>query len=238
MFNYSGPHMKLGIMQPYFLPYIGYFQLVKAVDKFIFYDDVNYIKNGWINRNRILLNGEAHYITVHQKGASPNKLINEVEIIDNRHKLKKKIYNAYVKAPYFREAWPFIEKILEFETEKISELAVYSVIQTCKYLGIDTRFEFSGVEYGHTANLKLEKRLIAICNLNNASEYINPIGGIELYDKEIFLKEGITLSFLRTTPITYRQFDNLFIENLSIIDVMMFNSNESIKAMLNCFDIL
>ncbi len=230
--------MKIGIMQPYFFPYIGYFQLVKMVDKFIFYDDVNYIKNGWINRNRILLNGMAHYITIHQKGASPNKLINEIEILDNRSKLRKTIFNAYSKAPCFEEAWPLVEKVLEFETDKISELAAYSVIQTCKYLGIDIEFEFSSKEYGHTTNLKLEKRLIAICNINKASQYVNAIGGVKLYDKNIFMKEGINLSFLKTISITYKQFDKAFIENLSIVDVVMFNSGERINVMLDCFDLL
>ena len=230
--------MKLGIMQPYFLPYIGYFQLIKAVDKFIFYDDVNYIKNGWINRNRISINGKAHYITVHQKGASPNKLINEIEIIDNRNKLRKTILNAYSKAPYFKKAWPFVEKVFEFETDKISELAEYSIIQTCKYLGIDTKFEFSSKDYRETANLKLEKRLIAICNINKALEYINPIGGIELYEKKTFMNEGINLSFIKTGSISYRQLNNTFIENLSIVDVIMFNPDERIQAMLDCYDLL
>lgn len=227
--------MKLAIMQPYFCPYIGYFQLVKAVDTFIFYDDVNYIKNGWINRNRILLNGEAHYITIHQKGASPHKLINEIEIIDNRRKLQKTISAAYGKAPYFKEAWPLIETILEFETNKISELAEYSVIQTCHYLGVDTRFELGSKSYGQTADLKKEKRLIAICHMNGAREYINPIGGIGLYDKKTFMEEGINLSFLRTAPVAYKQFGNSFIENLSILDVMMFNPRHEIHKMLDLY---
>ncbi len=230
--------MKLGIMQPYFFPYIGYFQLVKAVDKFVFYDDVNYIKNGWINRNRILINGKWHYITVHQKDASPNKLINEIEITDNRDKLRKTILNAYSKAPYFKRAWPLIEKVLEFETNKISELAEYSIIQTCNYLGIDTKFESSCKDYRETATLKSEKRLLAICNINKALEYINPIGGIELYEKKTFLNEGITLSFIKTDSITYNQFDNDFIGNLSIVDVVMFNPEERIQVMLDRFELV
>ena len=230
--------MKLAIMQPYFLPYIGYFQLIKAVDKFVFFDDVNYINRGWINRNRILLNGEAHYITVHQKGASQNKLINEIEIIDNRSKLRKTILNAYSKAPYFREAWPLIEIILEFETDKMGKLAEFSVIQTCKYLGIDTKFELSSKNYRQTSNLKLEKRLIAICNANEALEYINPIGGIELYDKKTFMIEGIKLSFLRTGSIIYNQFGNAFVGNLSIIDVIMFNNRRDIAPLLNNYELI
>jgi hypothetical protein len=230
--------MKLGIMQPYFLPYIGYFQLVNVVNKFIFYDDVNYIKSGWINRNRILLNGKAHYITIHLKGASSNKHVNEIEIIDNRSKLEKTIISAYNKSPFFREAWPLVDNIINFETDKISELAIYSVVQTCKYLKIDAKFEISSKNYRQTSNLKSEKRLIAICNINKSSEYINPIGGIELYEKKIFMKEGINLSFLKTGSITYSQFSNTFIENLSILDIIMFNDKEMINTMLNCFELL
>lgn len=230
--------MKIGIMQPYFLPYIGYFQLIKAVDKFVFYDDVSYIKNGWINRNRILLNGKAHYITVHQKGASSNKLINEVEIIDNRNKLGKTICNAYSKAPYFRKAWPFIEKILNFETNKISKLAEYSIIQICEYLKIDPNFESSSEDYSFTTDLKSKNRIVAICKINKASNYINPIGGMGLYDKKNFNEEGIKLFFLKTNPITYKQYDNPFVENLSIVDVMMFNSEDLIHEMLDGFELL
>lgn len=227
--------MKLAIMQPYFFPYIGYFQLAKAVDKFVFYDDVNYIKNGWINRNRILLNGEPCYITVHQKGASPNKLINEIEIIDNRSKLGKTISTAYHKAPCFREVWPLIQSVLEFNTNNISELAEYSVIQVCKFLGLNTKFERSSKSYSQTAYLRKEKRLIAICGINGAQEYINPIGGVGLYDKNMFMEEGSSLSFLRTSPIAYKQFGNSFVENLSIIDVMMFNSKYEIDKMLDLY---
>jgi hypothetical protein len=227
--------MKLAIMQPYFFPYIGYFQLAKLVDKFIFYDDVNYIKNGWINRNRILLNGKPHYITVQQKGASPNKLINEIEIIDNRSKLGKTISAAYRKAPYFREVWPLVESILELNSNNISELAEYSVVQICKYLDLDTKFELSSKNYNQTAKLRKEERLIAICDINGAQEYINPIGGIGLYEKKPFLKKGVNLYFLRTCPVTYKQFGDPFVDNLSMIDVMMFNPQHEVNKMLDLY---
>ena len=225
--------MKLGIMQPYFFPYIGYFQLVKAVDKFVFLDDVNYINRGWINRNRILLNGQAHYISVHQKSASQNKHINEIEILDNRDKLKKTLLSAYSRAPYFREVWPLIEDVFGFETKSISELAAYSVSETSKYLGLEAKFEYSSQSYSQTADLRKEKRLIAICHINGAHEYINPIGGLELYDKKTFMEEGVALYFLRTGSILYKQFNHSFIENLSIIDVMMFNSKDEINKFLD-----
>lgn len=230
--------MKIAIMQPYFFPYIGYFQLINAVDKFVFYDDVNYINRGWINRNRILLNGEGHYITVHQKGASQNKLINEIEIIDNRSKLEKMILAAYRKAPYFQEVWPLVESVFESNTSSLSELAEISVVQVCNFLGLDTKFEFSSKSYSQTAYLKKEKRLIAICNINGAREYINPIGGVGLYEKQTFIDSGVTLSYLKTRTISYNQFNNPFVANLSIIDVIMFNSREKVRIMLDYFDLL
>ena len=146
--------MKVAIMQPYFFPYIGYFQLINSVDKFIFYDDVNFINRGWINRNRILLNGESHFLTIQLKNASQNKLINEVEFIDNRIKLLKTIEHAYKKAPFYHLIVPVLSDCLTIQTNKISELAQYSVIQTCKYLDIETEFELSSKLYSDTKGLE------------------------------------------------------------------------------------
>ena len=154
--------MKLAIMQPYFFPYIGYFQLINAVDKFVFYDDVNFIKLGWINRNRILVNGEIRYFTISLNGASQNKQINEIERIDNRAKLKKTILNAYCKAPNFNIAWPLIELCIDYNSDLISEIAANSVVQTSKYLGLTAEFEFSSKMYQKTINLTKAERLIEI----------------------------------------------------------------------------
>jgi hypothetical protein len=225
-------------MQPYFFPYIGYFQLVNAVDKFVFYDDVNFIKNGWINRNRILLNNQAKYLTVHLHGASSNKLIHEVGFTDNGDKLKKTIVQAYRKAPQFSEVWPLIDIVLDYNTEIISELAAFTIIKICEYLRISNSFEFSRQKYSDTITLRKEERLIEICKRNNSTEYINPIGGTELYEKAEFANHCINLHFLKTNPIQYRQFSEVFIPNLSIIDVMMFNSIEQIHEMLNKFELI
>lgn len=230
--------MKLAIMQPYFFPYIGYFQLVNAVDKFVFYDDVSFINRGWINRNRIIINSEVNYITVNLLGASQNKLINEIGIIDNREKLKKTILLAYRKAPLFEQFWPIIEDVFNYKTETISELAAFSVIKTFEYLGVTTVFEFSSQKYADTSNLRKDERLIEICKRNNATEYINPIGGTELYEKAQFSGHGINLHFLRTNPIQYRQFGEVFIPNLSIIDLVMFNPIEQIQEMLDNFELI
>ncbi|GIW68024.1 MAG: hypothetical protein KatS3mg096_892 [Candidatus Parcubacteria bacterium] len=230
--------MKLAIMQPYLFPYIGYFQLVNTVNKFIFYDDVNFIKNGWINRNRILIQGKAHYITIQLKNASSFKPICEIEFNDNTKQIIKSIYYNYKRAPFFHEVFKIIEGALIAKTNKISELAINSIKSVCEYLKIETQFEISSIYYHESINLTKENRIIKICKKNNADTYINPIGGIELYNKDDFKKQGIELKFLKTKDIIYKQFDNEFVPNLSIIDVMMFNSKDEIKKMLNEYELL
>lgn len=227
--------MKIAIMQPYLFPYIGYFQLIKAVDKFVFYDDVNFIKNGWINRNRILINNQPHYLTVQLKGASPNKLIYEIEFTDNRPKLLRTLYMAYRRAPQFDAVWTVIEKCLTFKTDRISDLSIYSLKEVCNYLDVKTSFKISSNTYPETQGLEKAARLREICIKNKAKTYINPIGGQELYNKNDFKNVGIELLYLKPTITEYNQLISSFVPGLSIIDVMMWNSKEQIKNMLNDF---
>ena len=232
--------MKLGIMQPYFLPYIGYWQLMNSVDEFIIYDDVNYIKRGWINRNKILLENKEHLITIPLKKASQNKLINEIEILQNEKEFKK-IYktfkHAYNKAPYFNEINPIIKEILFNDNNNLASYLYYSIKLIKDYLNINTKiYRASKIEYDKSK--KGQFKILEIVKIKKADHYINPIGGIELYDKKIFEKEGIKLNFIKTADIKYKQFNNEFIPNLSIIDVMMFNSKEEIKDMLEKYTLI
>ena len=232
--------MKLGIMQPYFFPYIGYWQLMNAVDKYVIYDDVNFIKGGWINRNRILVNGKPQYFNVQMKGSSPFKLINEIEINNSEisiNKNLKTIYMAYHKAPYFSKVNLLIEKILKKQTPNLAEYVINSIKCITEYLNINTEIIISS-KMPKNNELKNQDKVIEICKKLNATEYYNAIGGMELYSFDDFRKSGINLSFLKTNDICYKQFNNEFVPNLSIIDVMMFNSQEEIKAMLNDFTLI
>jgi len=229
--------MRLAIMQPYFFPYIGYFQLINAVDIFVFYDDVNYIKGGWINRNKILINNQGAFFTLTLKDASPNKLINEIEIIDNREKIGKTIQMAYRKAPNFENVWTLIQKCLEFDSKRLSDIAIYSVTLVAEYLGLQKSFEISGERYPDTKGKERAERLIEICNRNNAEHYINPIGGKELYSNDKFALNDIQLSFIKSKDIHYPQFGKNFIPWLSIIDVLMFNPKEKVLEMLNAYEL-
>ena len=232
--------MKVGIMQPYFFPYIGYWQLMSSVDKYVIYDDVNYIKGGWINRNKILMNGKSKMINLKMKGASPNKLINEVFVakdeIYNR-KLLRTIEYCYKKAPYYGDVFPVIEDIIMNEERNMAVYLEYSIRQICKYLSINTELIISS-SINKNNSLKGQDKIIEICKLLGADEYFNSIGGHELYSIEHFVTKNINLKFLKTKNIEYKQFNNEFIPNLSIVDIMMFNSKKKINEMLLQYDLI
>lgn len=232
--------IKVGIMQPYFCPYIGYFQLMNAVDKYVVYDDVNFIKGGWINRNRILLNGEPHFINIPMLGASPNKLINEVGINNQEvlvGKNLKLLEAAYKKAPYFNDVYPLLKEIFEFKTDTIEKFIFNSFKVINNYLDIKTELIMSST-LDKDNSLRAQDKVLAICKLLNATDYYNAVGGQELYSFEDFKEKDINLHFVKTQEIIYKQFNNEFQSNLSIIDVMMFNSKEEIKQLLNKYELI
>jgi hypothetical protein len=232
--------MKLAIMQPYLFPYFGYFQLINAVDTFIFYDDVNFIKRGWINRNQILVDNKAALFTVPLKKASQNKLINEIETaIDEKWLTQffKTIEQNYKNAPYFDDTFLILKNVYGKKQTKISSLAMESVLQISKYLQLNTQFEVSSVNYSSSLGLEKAERLIAICKQKGSDWYINPSGGKELYQKDAFKKEGITLSFIENELLPYTQFGNEFVNGLSIIDVLMFNTPEETKKLMNRYSL-
>ena len=233
--------MKLGIMQPYFFPYLGYWQLINAVDKFVIYDDVNYIKGGWINRNRILLNGSAHYINMYMNGASSNKKINEIDLEKNIHMLNKNIKMleaAYKDAPFFGKVFPLIKKVLyNFDVNNIAEYIENIIREILIYLDISTEVIMSSNIKKNNC-LKAQDKVIEICKILNADEYVNAIGGQSLYSKKAFSEEGIELKFIKENDIVYKQYDNEFVRDLSIIDVLMFNSKEDVKKLLQEYNLI
>ena len=227
-------------MQPYIFPYIGYFQLINVVDKFVIYDDVNFINKGWINRNRTLNNGKESLFSIPLKEASQNKLINEIEVNwDNAWKSKflKTLEQCYKKAPFYQEALSIIEQTLQVDNEPISKIIENNLKLICHYLAIQTEIISSSTIYLNT-HLKAQERILDICLQEKATQYINPIGGLELYDKDYFENKNIKLYFIKSKPIEYLQFKNEFVPWLSMIDVLMFNSKEKIKEFLNIYELV
>lgn len=237
--------MKLGIMQPYFFPYLGYFSLIKNVDKWIVFDTVQYIEHGWVNRNRIIHPNkpEDMYIIVPLKSHTRNTKIKDI-YINNEERYKEKIlaqiWNSYKKrAPFFKETYELVEEVLSLETKNIVDLNVYGMDLIMKYLEIPFDYQiFSKMD------LKIDKVndagewALNISKAMGADIYINPPGGINIFDRNKFEKSNIKLKFLKVKLEEYSQKKSKFIEGLSIIDVMMFNSKEKINEMLNEYEYL
>lgn len=222
--------MKLAIMQPYFLPYIGYFQLIASVEQFIVYDNIKYTKKGWINRNRLLLNGTDAMFSLPLKKDSDSFDVVQRELTTDfdRGKLLNQFRGAYSRAPYFSQTFPLVERIVSSEENNLFRYTHNSLVETCAHLGIGTEIRISSdvpIDHG----LKSQDKVLAICECLGADMYINSIGGIDLYSKEAFEQRGVELRFLRPKPFVYPQFQEAFVPWLSIIDVLMFNSVDSTR---------
>ncbi len=226
-------NLSVGIMQPYFLPHLPYFQLLQSVDVFVVYDNIKYTKKGWFNRNRMLRNGldvlfsipiskDSDYLSVRERKIPSD--FNPTKVLDS-------ISGAYRRAPFFRETFPLIEKLM-LQTERNLFRYIYqSILDVCEHLDLDTVIKVSSeIEIDH--NLRSQEKVIALCESQNADLYVNAIGGRELYCPKQFRQKKIDLRFISSKPFVYSQFDNNFIPNLSILDVMMFNSLDVVKSQI------
>jgi len=226
--------MKVAIMQPYILPYIGYFQLIASVDKFVIYDNIKYTKKGWINRNRMLQNGTDKVFSIPlANGSDSLDIVNrQLSSVFSRDKLLNQFRGNYAKAPYFKEVWPTIESIISFQDDNLFLYIKNSITAVCDYLDINSEILVSSsIDADH--ELDGEDRVVSICHKMEAATYINPIGGVELYSKEYFSKAGLELQFLKTGEIVYDQGCIPMVQYLSILDVLMFNPLDRVKSLLS-----
>lgn len=222
-------------MQPYFMPYIGYFQLINAVDEFVLYDNIEYTKKGWINRNRILVNAKDEYISLPLKKDSDFLHVNQRFLSDNSSvELKKtinKISEVYRKAPQYAETMKLLNDIFLYEEKNLFEFIRHSIIKTLLFLDIKTPVvNSSTIPIKH--DLKAEEKVLAICKERQAKTYVNPIGGMSLYSYSTFMLNKINLQYLKANHIKYPQFNNEFMPWLSMIDVLMFNSVEDVGKII------
>lgn len=231
--------MKVGIMQPYIFPYIGYFQLIHAVDLFVFYDDVSFIKQGWINRNRVLLNKEPFLFTIPLQNISSFSEIKDTYIHNRnfalwKEKFVKSLRQSYAKAPQLHEVIPLVEDVLNIEAQSIATLAIGSIKSISSYLGMERTFKISSMDYPKSKGLNKADRLIQICHTAGSQHYINPSGGSVIYEKSYFRERGIRIDFIKPSgDIFYKQVnDSDFVPWLSIIDVLMFNNKQDVNRML------
>jgi hypothetical protein len=232
---------KTAIMQPYFMPYIGYWQLIHSVDEFVVYDNIEYTKKGWFNRNRILDGDHDRLFTLPIKKDSDHLPVDQRFLANDSQKeisrILRIIQTTYRKAPNFAAAYPIVESCFLYDEKNLFKYIHHSLQTVCDYLGIDTKITVSStVDIDHS--LRGAQKVKAICLATNTDIYINAIGGIELYDEPDFKASGVDLKFIKARKVEYKQFDNPFVPWLSIIDVMMFNDKEVIRQMLDKYDLV
>lgn len=235
--------MKIGIMQPYFFPYIGYISLIRNVDRYILLDSVQFIRHGWIERNRILKqSGGWHYISVPLKKHSRDTLISDIEI-NNNQKWKEKIIaqlGYYKGAPYYYKVMDLIKSIFSIEFSNITSLNCYALKMICEYLGVYTPIDiFSEMNLEIEPPQEADEWALNICkSLPGITEYWNPIGGIDFFDRDKYLANNIEIYFQKMHIVEYKQKQKEFEPGLSILDVMMFNSPDVINYMLDEYELL
>lgn len=216
------------------MPYLGYWQLMAAVDKYVVYDDVNFIKRGWANRNNILVNGEPYLFSISLNGASQNKSFNEIDIADDFGRLKKTLCHSYNKAPYYEETMHLMNEIFDYPDRNLARFIHHSFQKVLKYVKCNTELIMSS-SIEKDCSLKGQDKILDICRILQTDKYINTINGRELYNVDDFAKKGIELRFIKMSSITYPQYRNAFVPNLSLIDVLMFNGREGTKQLLNAY---
>ena len=226
--------MKGAIMQPYFLPYIGYFQLIASVDQFIVYDNIKYTKKGWINRNRMLLNGTDAMFSLPLKKGSDSLDVVERELAGDfdRTKLLNQFKGAYGNSPQFELTYPILERIVRHEDANLFCYIHHSIVRLCEHLDIKTKLRISS-EIAIDHELKGQDKVLSLCKASGVDAYINTIGGVELYAKEDFRIQGIDLQFIKARPFEYAQFGAPYVPWLSIVDVLMFNPLNTVRACIN-----
>ena len=226
--------MRVAIMQPYFFPYIGYFQLIGAVDLFVVYDNIKYTKKGWINRNRMLQSGKDVMFSLPLRNDSDSLDVRDRALATdfNRDKFLNQLRGAYSRAPRFAEVVPVVERAVRHPDANLFAYLHNALIRTCEHLGLTTPIRISStVDIDH--GLKNQDKVIALAQAVGATTYVNAIGGLDLYDRETFQAHGLGLQFIRSTPFEYRQFGDPFVPWLSIIDVLMFNPLAAVRECIS-----
>lgn len=233
--------MRLAIMQPYAFPYLGYFQLAKHSECFVLLDDVNYIKKGWINRNRILTSQGEYLFTIPLIKPSQNKKINTLQLCDfnkNATALLNTIHQSYKKMPCFDQGYALLEHCFSFEGELLTDFIIHCLHIYFDYLNITTKIQLSSV-LDPNPQLKAQDRIIYLNKLLHADRYLNLPGGQTLYNKASFEAHGIQLEFIDTSwQLNYQQLFGHQLSHPSIIDVTMSLNTTAIQQALSICRIL
>lgn len=241
--------MSLGLMQPYLFPYLGYFQLMNCVDTYVFYENVQYIKNGWVNRNRIFVNvkkNQTHYFTFSVAKEHYKKNIDQrhySNLKEDCNKLKRNLFQSYRDALNFEEAYELIEDILDFQNDNVAYFNMNANHKIAEYLGVTTKITCmetvkDAAFWEKFTQLNHEDKVIHICKYFKENSYINAINGMSLYHRDFFAAKGIDLKFIKMKEVEYSQFSKQFVPCLSILDVIMHNKLQDSKEMLERYQLI
>lgn len=232
--------MLLVIHPAYFFPYLPYFQLLHAADRFLFLDDVTLIRRGWANRNRVLMAGQPTYLTIPLEGASQNRRVDETKIFEGtdwRRRIRRTVQRCYQRAPFYARGAALLDEVLDTPADSITDLARTSVLRTCQLLGVEV--EVARTSQRHPAgDLRGQARMIEICKREGATTYLNAAAGRHLYDRPSFDQAELELRFLQPGSIEYDQRRPGFVPGLSILDVIMFNDLPQIASMLERYQVV
>ena len=237
--------MNVSIMQPYLFPYVGYFQLMASADVFVVHDDVQYIRGGWINRNRILSGGEPCWVTLPRWRQERTGSVSTGAAALRPGAEGPRRFLRRLEAGRLSRCAQLRQGIRAGESAPASRGSKCSPRSTCTHYkespigsGVRRTPLVVSSAMAKDDSLRGEARVIAICEALGAERYVNPIGGAALYQRAHFAEHGIELAFLRPEPRVYRQFGSVSVLGLSIIDVLMFNDGATVREMLEEFTLV
>jgi hypothetical protein len=225
--------MDAAVMQPYFLPYIGYWQLMAAVEVFVVYDDIEFSKGGWIRRNRILQEGRSEMVSIPLEKASNTLAVRDRRIAASfdREQLVRRIGSAYRRAPRRSDVMPLVEQVVLNAESNLFGYVHASIVAVREHLGITTELVVSS-DLDIAPGLRGQERVLATCRAVGATGYVNPQGGTGLYQQAAFQRHGMDLEFIRPLAIDYPQLGGPHVPWLSIVDVLMFNAPAEVALLL------
>ncbi len=229
--------MKVAVMQPYLFPALSYFQLVGAVDRFVLYDDVNFIKRGFINRNSLLDHGQVRRFSVPVPGASIHRRIEELAFSPEVADIVEGIRHAYARAPYFEEVFPRVREVFTDPQRDITHVCGRALEMVFDYLERPVTL-LRASQLAYDRQQPAARRLMEITRSLGADHYLNSLGGQSLYARDEFAEHGITLSFLQPREIAYDQGQPAFEPRLSMIDVLMWCSPRCARELLDAYDLI
>lgn len=227
-------------MQPYFFPYMGHFSLVAACEKWVVFDDSQYTSRSWMNRNRVLHPSAGwSYINlpVHKTGL--NSKIKDVLVVDKKDswlRVRAQLAHYKNKAPFYNQVLSIVDEAFSVESHRLVDINVSSIKSVCRYLNVAFDYTISSrVNFDYSTVREADDWAFVITRQMGGEQYVNPSSGRHLFSRKKYIEGGIDLLFHEFEPFVYDCGQFKFESSLSILDVLMWNTVESVRSGLSCF---